>query len=254
MPMVVSPVRSVFAALALLAGGVICAMAQQAGQSSVPRMVVELFTSQGCSSSPPADMFMRELADQPDVIALSFPVDYWDYLGWKDTLAQPSNAARQKAYAEVRGDHKVYTPQMIINGVAHAVGHKREKIRILAEKTRGTGGALSVPVSAMLQGKTLTISAPAISTGTAVADVIVFGVARSEMVNVTRGENAGHSMNYVNVVRSMTRAGSYDGKSATWTFNVSTLNDAHINAYAVLVQTTLDGKPGVILGGAKVGL
>lgn len=217
-------------------------------------MVVELFTSQGCSSSPPADLFVRELAEQADVIALSFPVDYWDYLGWKDTLAQPGNSARQKAYAEMRGDHKVYTPQLVINGVAHAVGHKREKIRYLADRTRGVGGVLAVPVTAMLQGKKLTISAADMAMSVAPADVLVVGVIRSETVNVTRGENAGHSINYVNVVRSITRAGTYDGKAGSWTFDVSALNDPRVNAYAVLVQARQDGKPGAILGGAKVGL
>src|ERR687884_289212 len=87
-----------------------------------PQAVVELFTSQGCSSCPPADAMLGELARRPDVIALSLPVDYWDYLGWKDTLAQPAFSARQRAYAGARGDRQVYTPQVIVNGATPCVG------------------------------------------------------------------------------------------------------------------------------------
>src|SRR3954452_23416283 len=87
-----------------------------------PRAVVELFTSQGCSSCPPADKILGELAKDPSVIALSMPVDYWDYLGWKDTLADSRYSARQKAYSHMRGDRDVYTPQVIVNGAAEVNG------------------------------------------------------------------------------------------------------------------------------------
>src|ERR671917_179365 len=87
-----------------------------------PRAVVELFTSQGCSSCPPADRVLAELAREPDVIALSLPVDYWDYLGWKDTLASPAFSARQRAYSNARGDRQVFTPQMVVNGKVSCVG------------------------------------------------------------------------------------------------------------------------------------
>src|SRR3982750_148877 len=81
-----------------------------------PRAVVELFTSQGCSSCPPADKLMGELIHDPLLVAFSLPVDYWDSLGWKDTWADPRNSERQRAYARVRGDRGVYTPQIVING------------------------------------------------------------------------------------------------------------------------------------------
>src|SRR5690606_18754396 len=85
------------------------------------RAIVELFTSQGCSACPPADELLRELAQKPGVVALTYNVDYWDYLGWKDTLASPENSKRQREYAERRGDRDVYTPQLIINGQTHTV-------------------------------------------------------------------------------------------------------------------------------------
>src|SRR3569833_1070587 len=87
-----------------------------------PRAVVELFTSQGCSSCPPADQILGELANDPSGVALSMPIDYWDYLGWKDTLADSRFSARQTAYSHTRGDRSLYTPQMIVTGSAQVIG------------------------------------------------------------------------------------------------------------------------------------
>src|SRR5579864_4014381 len=112
-----------------------------------PRAVVELFTSQGCSSCPPADKIIGELAKDPSVIALSMPIDYWDYLGWKDTLADARFSARQKAYSRMRGDRDVYTPQAIVNGSAHVVGSDRAGIERAIGTTRKTDGVMSLPVS-----------------------------------------------------------------------------------------------------------
>src|SRR5215213_8380181 len=92
------------------------------GAIASPQAVVELFTSQGCSSCPPADALLTDLAQRPDVVALTLPVDYWDYLGWKDTLASPAFTARQRAYAHGRSDRQVYTPQIIVNGSRPCMG------------------------------------------------------------------------------------------------------------------------------------
>ena len=101
-----------------------------------PRAVIELFTSQGCSSCPPADKLLGQLAGDPSVIALSLPVDYWDYLGWKDTLALHGHTVRQKAYAQARGDGAVYTPQVVVNGVVHALGSDKAAIeKAIAERS-----------------------------------------------------------------------------------------------------------------------
>src|ERR1700757_336997 len=105
-----------------------------------PRAVVELFTSQGCSSCPPADKLIGELARDPSVIALSLPIDYWDYLGWKDTLADSRFSARQKAYSLMRGDRDVYTPQVIVNGSFHVVGSDRAGIEQAIDTTQKTDG------------------------------------------------------------------------------------------------------------------
>src|SRR5437588_8523430 len=110
------------------------------------RAVVELFTSQGCSSCPPADKLLAELARDPSLVAISVPIDYWDYLGWKDTLADPRNTARQKGYAQVRGDGQVYTPQAVINGSIHALGSDKEGIEHAIEKARGSGAGSLLPL------------------------------------------------------------------------------------------------------------
>src|SRR5579859_806576 len=126
-----------------------------------PRAVVELFTSQGCSSCPPADKVIGELAKDPSVIALSMPIDYWDYLGWKDTLADSRFSARQKAYSLMRGDRDVYTPQAVVNGTAHVVGSDRAGIEGAIGATSKTDGVMSVPVSMTLAGKQITVSVAA---------------------------------------------------------------------------------------------
>ena len=103
--------------------------------------VVELFTSQGCSSCPAADALFVKLAKRSDLIVLTMPVDYWDYLGWKDTLATPGNTARQKAYAKSRGDGQVYTPQAVINGQIHVNGSSESQIENALRKTSGKADA-----------------------------------------------------------------------------------------------------------------
>src|SRR3954451_18236593 len=112
-----------------------------------PRAVVELFTSQGCSSCPPADQLAGEVARDPSFIVLSLPIDYWDYLGWKDTLALPGHTNRQRAYSKVRGDREVYTPQVVVNGVTHVLGSDQQAIEKAVAQTHQQAGMLSVPVN-----------------------------------------------------------------------------------------------------------
>src|SRR5689334_13931994 len=133
-----------------------------------PKAVVELFTSQGCSSCPPADKLLGDLAKDPSVIALSMPIDYWDYLGWKDTLADSRFSARQRAYSRMRGDREVYTPQVVVNGSTHVIGSDRAGIESAIGKS--DKGVMSVPVTLSLAGKQINVSVaasnePAISHG-----------------------------------------------------------------------------------------
>ena len=116
-----------------------------------PRAVVELFTSQGCSSCPPADKLMGDFARDPSLVAMSLPIDYWDYLGWRDTLADHAFTSRQQGYREPRGDRQVYTPQAVIDGVSHAIGSNPQAVEA-AEPTAKAKGAMTVAVSAETVG------------------------------------------------------------------------------------------------------
>src|SRR5438552_17846390 len=124
------------------------------------RAVIELFTSQGCSSCPPADQLLGQLTADPSLVPVSVPVDYWDYLGWKDTLASPRNTARQKAYARARGDGQVYTPQVVVNGSVHALGSDKAAIEQAIVKTRKNGAMSIAPVTLGLREGSISIVLP----------------------------------------------------------------------------------------------
>ena len=168
------------AALGACAGAMITAPAR-----AETRGVIELFTSQGCSSCPPADKLLGELIRDPSLVAFSLPVDYWDSLGWKDTLADPRNSERQRAYARSRGDRGVYTPQVVVNGTAHVVGSDKAAIDRALASARAR---LSVPVNAAVKGSNLTIDIPA---GNGAGEVWVYALAKEVPVAVGRGEPAG---------------------------------------------------------------
>jgi len=234
----------------LLGALVVMGFAAQPAASQAPKAVIELFTSQGCSSCPPADQLIGELAGRPDVIALSLPVDYWDYLGWKDTLAQPAFAARQRAYASGRGDKQVYTPQVIINGSKPIVGSDRAKIESVIAK-QGNTGALPVLVSVSEVNGAATVEIAAASGETHAAEVWLVPVARAREVAIGRGENRGRTITYVNVVRNMVKLGDWSGQAARFDVPLAIARSGDAEAYVVLLQVTDDAKPGAILGAAK---
>lgn len=214
-----------------------------------PKAVVELFTSQGCSSCPPADEFVRELASRPDILALTLPVDYWDYLGWKDTLAHPAFTARQRAYASARSDKLVYTPQVVVNGQKPTVGSDRVKIESLIAKSMANG-ALPVPV-----GVSETLSAVIVEIGSSAngppGEVWLLPVAKVREVAIGRGENKGRTITYANVVRGMMKLGDWSGGPARFEAPLSSARSGDADAYVVLVQAADDAKPATILGAAK---
>jgi hypothetical protein len=185
--------------LALLPTGVVAATAQNPA-------VIELFTSQGCSSCPPANANLRVLADRPDVLALSFNVTYWDYLGWKDTFAQAAFTQRQRDYEGPLGEHGPYTPQMVVDGKFETVGDSRAEIeKLIARSDRKIEPTL-----------TLTADHVAIGTGAPGAATVwlVRYDPRTIAVPVGRGENAGVTLPHRNVVRALTNLGEWHGASA----------------------------------------
>lgn len=213
--------------------------------------VLELFTSQGCSSCPPADALMGEYARKPNMIALTYAVDYWDYLGWKDTLAQPAHARRQKAYAISRSDREVYTPQMVINGMTHAVGSRKQQISRRIESTEKKLSSIHVPVSVRetLDKLTVTIGdAPeALQKKEATLWLVLYQSA--VRVNIGRGENRGRKITYYNVVREMTPAGMWYGKMKTIDLPKSGLRQAGYDGFALLLQQETGGP---ILGATRL--
>jgi len=214
-----------------------------------PRALLELFTSQGCSSCPPADKLLGELANDPALVALSVPIDYWDYLGWKDTLASAAHSARQRAYARVRGDRQVYTPQIVVNGATHVLGSDRAAVERAVAQTNRDPAIMSLPVLLSLGGANLNVKVVA-GKEHAGGEVWLCPLARSVVVAIGRGENSGRTVTYHNVVRRWLKLGDWTGTDAMWRVPVSEIMSNGIDAAAVMVQQGTHDRPGIILGAA----
>jgi hypothetical protein len=214
--------------------------------------VLELFTSQGCSSCPAADALLAEFAARPGILALTFPVDLWDYLGWRDTLASPKFAKRQRYYAKARGDGQVYTPQVIVNGGAHVNGSDRGAIERTLTTPSGLGG-LTIPVSIRPAGAHLIVEAGAATTNSARDEFTLWvaAVTRRVEVAVRRGENAGKTLAYANVVRDAAALGMWSGQPLAVRLDPATLGQAEADAVAVVLQR---GMSGPIIGATWHGL
>jgi hypothetical protein len=234
----------VFLVLALLTATLVVA------QAAEPRAVLELFTSQGCSSCPAADRLLGDLASDPSLIPLSVPIDYWDYLGWKDTLASPADSARQRAYARVRGDRQVYTPQIVVNGAMHALGSDRAAIERVIAQTDQKAAVLSLPVAISVGGTGLSVKVEPAANEHLAGEVWLCSVAKAVPVVIDRGENRGHTITYHNVVRRWLKLGDWTGAKATWNVPISEIKTDDVDAVAVMVQEGTHEKPGIILGAA----
>jgi len=219
-----------------------------------PRAVIELFTSQGCSSCPPADKLAGELARDPSLVVISLAIDYWDYLGWKDTNALPGHGNRQRAYAHARGDREVYTPQAIVNGVAHVIGSDRAAIDAAIAQTRKRPGMMSVPVTLAVAGDQLTVTVPAGKGEPSKGEIWLCPVSTTVAVAISRGENSGHTVTYHNIVRRWVKLGDWTGSARTLTVPLREIPGEGIDAAAVMVQAGSKESPGPMLGAAVVPL
>lgn len=230
-----------WAAVTVLGGA--AAINQDAKAQSKPKSVIELFTSQGCSSCPPADRLLGKMADRSDVIALTFPVDYWDYLGWKDTLASPAYSARQRAYSRTRGDGQVYTPQVVVDGIQHTVGSRASAIKQAMAKTRAELGNARVALKVWIEGNTLIITAGDAPAGTRVkpATIWLALVKKSQPVKIERGENRGRTITYHKVVRNMIPVGQWTGKAVTIKLPKQRLQSSDSDGCTVLLQQDTTG-------------
>ena len=235
--------------LALLAagGGLLGAplpLSAMRGEVRKPRVVVELFTSQGCSACPPADALLASLVREPDILGIGYNIDAWDYLGWRDTLARPEFTRRQREYARARGDDAVYTPQMIINGQAHVVGNDRRQVLALIKKARDSGGCQLVNMQARRHKKVLQINiAPAaaslmdqVETSHPEATLWMITMRRQVAVRIRRGENRGRKIAYHQVARHISPVAMWHGKPLRLMLPVMEVMRDDADSCAILLQ------------------
>lgn len=221
---------------AALAAALLIPAPAQAGN----QVVVELFTSQGCSSCPPADRLLGELAERDDVIALSFHVDYWNYLGWKDPFSSEASTERQRSYAAVFGRRSVYTPQMVIDGSRQGIGSNRDAVLRAIRQAR-TEARIPVEVrqpdartAIVVIGGDATLEAP--------ATVWLFAFDRRHTTQIRRGENEGVTLTNTQVVRAARRVGKWSGKPASITLPLSMMGIDGQDGGAIVVQPDGGGR------------
>lgn len=213
-------------------------------------VVVELFTSQGCNVCPPSEKVLADLAKRPNVIAIGLHVDYWDFLGWKDTLADPSHAKRQSAYNMALRRRSNFTPQMIIDGAVSVSGAREDKVnRIIRRRKERQNDP--VPVTLTLEGGTLRIDlgeAPdALSGQRCTVHVVPFRSRRK--IVIERGENAGRELKYTNSVRDLTRLEDWTGIAATQNYPLDAATLEDLGGIAVIVQ---DAESYEVVGAAQL--
>jgi hypothetical protein len=214
------------------------------------KSVVELFTSQGCNSCPPADRLLGRLAENKNIIPLTLSVDYWDYLGWKDTLALAEHTKRQRHYAKVRGDMNVYTPQAIVNGVKYAVGSDEREISA-ALRNHPTSEP-EIPLAVKRDGENISVDVG--TTSQSKATVWMLAVTSKVEVKIKRGENKGETITYFNVVRSWRNLGAYSGARIMTSVPVAELQNSGADAVVVFVQNGDEEQPGVIRNAEMIAL
>jgi hypothetical protein len=211
-----------------------------------PKAVLELFTSQGCSACPAADALLTEMAEQPDIIALAYHVDYWDYIGWPDTFGSPANSDHQRAYAESWGSSRIYTPQLIVNGAEGVAGSRRSEV-----DTALGAAQLQLPVRLRHSDDMLEVS---IAGQPGIEQAMVWLVTFIDEAEVTieRGENEGKKLLYTHIVTGRQVLGMWEPEDgAHLKLPLTEVLGSSANGAVVLVQQEKDGLPGQILGAAS---
>jgi hypothetical protein len=224
-------------ALMIGGGAAIVAGRPQAAGARPPSegpWAVELFTSQGCNSCPPADAFLGKLAKRSDIVALSFHVDYWDYIGWKDPFASRETTERQRTYARVLKQRYVYTPEMVVDGIGHDTGREPGPIKELLAKAQSLSPQRATPALSRTVGGPLTIKLAAFALPGGPADVTLAVYDRRNSTPVASGENQGRTLENFNIVRHLEVISRWDGSAASWTIAAERILPAQ--GVAVLVQ------------------
>ncbi|MER9657463.1 thioredoxin family protein [Mesorhizobium sp. M0152] len=213
--------------------------------------MVELFTSQGCNSCPPADALFAELAAKEDIVALAYHVDYWDYLGWHDTLGRKENTERQYDYMRAFGSRSVYTPQAVINGRAHVNGANRGEVEGALARMAKAGEGMRVGINVSRTSDRVIIDTGGAGTGPSDAHVVIVYFDPPQTIQVGQGENNGHKMTYWNAVTGIQAAGMWHGRAQRYELPLSEISKK--GGSAVLLQSVgKDGMPGPILGAALI--
>lgn len=223
------------------------ALPAAAGETRVtPKAVLELFTSQGCSSCPKADALLEQMSKSPDYIALAYHVDYWDYIGWPDTFGAKANSDRQRDYAESWGSGRIFTPQLIVNGVKGVVASRKNEVEGAVD---GTGLHLPVKLTATEDALEVSIEGND-GMEEAVVWLITF-IDRAE-VKIERGENQGKQIAYTQIVTGRQAVGMWDPDTgAEFKLPLTKVLTETSNGAVVMVQQERDGLPGRILGAAS---
>jgi hypothetical protein len=238
-------VAAAFSVLPLLA----VAPVESAELRSQPRAVLELFTSQGCKSCPKADEYLTELGERKDLITLAYHVDYWDYVGWKDTFGSPENSQRQRDYSKLWGQTGVFTPQLVVNGSMGVRATRQGEVSTAIGSAR-----LDVPVTLTLNGDMLEVTVGSKPDGGEAIVWLVTYTANAE-VDITSGENAGKTIDYTDIVTGKQVLGMWSPTGgATFRLPVSELLGDGSDGAVVLVQRESKGLPGAIIGAASVEL
>lgn len=239
--------RSFLAALALITLLPTAVPADEAGAR--PRAVLELFTSQGCSSCPPADALLARLGREPDLIALAYHVDYWDYIGWPDSFAQPAHADLQRAYAGGWHKDRIYTPQLVINGRTETVGSNRSAVHEALEAT-----ALSLEVALSVDDGMLDIAIPQTPDAPKARIVLVTTLSQAD-VAIPRGENRDRTLTYTDIVLTRRVLGMLERNEPTHLrLPMAELKKDGCDRIAILVQEERRDAPGPILGARAINL
>ena len=205
-------------------------------------VVIELFTSQGCSSCPPADKLLAGLSGQTGLITLAWHVDYWDYIGWKDTLGLPEATARQKAYALSLGTRRLVTPQFIVNGATEMSGGNGATLKALIAGEQARPVRVTLERAAGRLG--ITLAGPAGLDGV----IEIVRRRRQSSVEILRGENRGRSITYADAVTALSQAGVYAGGTATFDLPDPAGDDPGTDAVVLVRAGRSSSQPGRILG------
>lgn len=223
-----------------------------AAEITQPKAVVELFTSQGCHSCPPADKLIGEFAKGNEILALSWHVDYWDYLGWKDVFASKSNTERQYRYAKSLHERQVYTPQAVINGRAHAVGSNRKEISKTINGFEDSSQGMIVPINAKMTNESIKIT---VANSAVAADATLYMVFfnKEHKVAIKQGENSGKTLSYHNVVHNIQTLGMIKSNGLEMEFPVADMKRHGYDGCALILQKNdVEGNPSAIIGATVI--